>query len=65
MINKTRMPNILVKDVPSEVLRYILKLQSEEKIQKGISQYSLSAVIIKIIKKQIASDARKSRKESD
>lgn len=59
------MSQILVKDVPLEVLKYILKLQSEEKIQKGISQYSLSAVVIKIIKKQIVADARRNKKEAD
>lgn len=59
------MSQILVRDVPVEVLKYLLKLQSEEKIQKGISQYSLSAVVIKVIKKQIAADARKNKKEAD
>jgi hypothetical protein len=40
----------LIKDVPDDVLKFVLKRQGDNKVKKGISQYSLSQTIFQIIK---------------
>lgn len=59
------MNDILLKNVPLDVRKYILKTQWEIKCQKGVSQYSQSMAVIQIIKNQIISDIKKSKKEDD
>ena len=58
------MSQILIKDVPLEVRKYIYQLQAELRLQRnGTSQYSQSSIIIKIIKQQMALEESKSKKQ--
>lgn len=51
LISKLYMANnILLRDVPEDVLKKILKIQSDEKQKKLLKQYSISLVIFKIIR---------------
>lgn len=56
------MPDILLKKVPSDVVKHILKRQYEAKTKKGISQYSLSTAVIQIIRKDMP-EPKKSKKD--
>lgn len=42
--------NLLLRDVPEDVLKKILKIQSDEKQKRLLKQYSISLVIFKIIR---------------
>ncbi len=48
------MPVFPLKDMPLEVKQYILKVQAEIKIKKGISRYSQESTIYKIIREHKA-----------
>lgn len=41
---------INLKEVPLDIRKYILKIQGEMKCEKGISQYSISQTVYKIIR---------------
>lgn len=43
------MASILLRNPKKEILKYILKLQFEAKLSKGVSQYSMEQTIYKII----------------
>jgi dsRNA-specific ribonuclease len=53
------MASLLLKKMPLEIRRYLLKIQGEKKVQKCVSQYSLELVIYKIIEKQMKEDESK------
>ncbi len=42
--------SLLLTDVPMEIKKYLLQIQGNIKIEKGINQYSLEQTIYKIIK---------------
>lgn len=42
--------DLLLKDVPEDVLKIILKKQGDEKVKKGVKQYSMSLAVFKIIR---------------
>ena len=42
--------NILLRDVPDDVLKILLKVQSDEKEKRLAKQYSLSLAVFKIIR---------------
>ena len=42
--------DILLKNVPEDVRKIIIKSQSNEKENKGVNQYSMALTIFKIIK---------------
>lgn len=44
------MADLLLKNIPEEVRKILLKQQQKEKENRGTNQYSLSCVIYKIIK---------------
>ena len=44
------MAEVSLKGVDSETMAIILEVQKQEKINRGINQYSLSKTVIKIIK---------------
>lgn len=44
------MADLLLKNMPEEVRKILLKQQQKEKENRGTNQYSLSCVIYKIIK---------------
>jgi len=44
------MADLILKNVPEEVRKIILKQQQKEKENRGTNQYSLACVIYKIIK---------------
>lgn len=44
------MPSILMKGIPDDVKKYIVKIQGEIKNTKGISQFSQQATIMHIIR---------------
>lgn len=50
--NKKRVPKntLPLKDIPTDVKKYLLKIQGQIKSQKGISQYSLCLTIFKIVR---------------
>lgn len=55
--------DILIKNVPLEVRRYIFRLQADMKSQRGRAQYSQSAVILQIIKNQMISEENSKNKK--
>ena len=44
------MSALILKDLPLDVRKYILKLQGEIKAEKGVCQYSMPLTIYKIIR---------------
>jgi len=44
------MPDIILKSVPEDVRKMIIKQQLKEKEDRGTNQYSMSCVIFKIIR---------------
>jgi len=40
---------INLKEIPDEILSYLLKIQSQTKVEKKICQYSLEKTVYKII----------------
>lgn len=42
--------NILLRDVPDDVLKILLKIQADEKQKRLAKQYSLSLVVFKLIR---------------
>lgn len=44
------MADILLRDVQKDVLKFILKKQSDAKIEKVVSQYSISLIVFKLLK---------------
>lgn len=44
------MTTIYLKGIPEDVAKYILKIQWENKIKKGVGTYSQSQSVIQIIK---------------
>lgn len=42
--------DIILKNVPEDVRKIIIKEQAEEKANKGVNQYSMALTIYKIIK---------------
>lgn len=44
---------LLLREMPIEIRKYLLKIQGQIKVDKGISQYSLQNVVYKVIQKQI------------
>ena len=53
------MAGLLLKNMPPEIRKYLLKIQGDIKVKKCISQYSLEMVIYKIIEKQIELENKK------
>jgi len=44
------MASLLLKNLPLDVRKFIIKMQGEIKYEKGISQYSMELTMYKIIK---------------
>lgn len=44
------MPEIHLKEIPTELYNYILEMQLKEKKAKKVGQYSQAATVFKIIK---------------
>lgn len=47
---------LLLREMPIEIRKYLLKIQGQIKVDKGISQYSLESVVYKVIQRQIESE---------
>lgn len=58
--NKPNMPQIKLKDIPTEIYQHIQKVQGELKIEKRTCQFSLEKTVIKIIRdhKELTSKKR-------
>lgn len=48
--NRVKMSTLHLKDLPSDVKKYILKVQGEVKAKKGIAQYSQQSTICQIVR---------------
>jgi hypothetical protein len=55
------MPSLLLKNMPTHIRKYLLKIQGEIKTEKCISQYSLESTIYKIISQQIENEKNVSK----
>lgn len=60
------MSSFVLKKVPEDVLKTILKVQGEIKVKRGITIYSLESAVYYIIKKyreltEVESDQKKDR----
>lgn len=53
------MTSIYVKGIPEELAKYILKIQWENKIKKGVGKYSQSQTLIQIIKEHKSNSCHK------
>lgn len=53
------MPSLLLKSVPLDIRKYLLKIQMDAKIEKGINQYSLETALYKVVRKQMEIDFKK------
>lgn len=53
------MASLLLKNFPPDIRKYLLKVQMEHKIEKGIGQYSLESAIYKIIRTKMESENKK------
>lgn len=53
------MPNVLVRDIPTEIYRYILEAQLDAKIKKNVGQISISKTIVQLLKSQMELDKAK------
>lgn len=49
-LNDSQMTTIYLKGIPEDIAKYILKIQWENKIKKGVGTYSQSQSVIQIIK---------------
>lgn len=53
------MPTLLIKNLPDDLKKYIVKVQGETKNKKGISQYSMEAALLQIIKEHKENSEKK------
>lgn len=45
-----KIPNIIIRNIPHDIQKVLVREQAREKENRGVNQYSLSSTVIKIIR---------------